>query len=176
MNIRRCALLFAGLCGGAAGSGPLQTTLVGAVKANQIISPRMGLPSVSCVINGVLNAGATGFTLQGPATALYRRDTTTGAVTLTLPPIIYGHTTATTGGQTTAVLYAATGTAQLTFNTATAGSVIFLPGGVTQPNPKILPSFFNYKYLWNPALSRLALNFDLHMGNCFVPLFAAFQE
>jgi len=173
----RWAVLLVGgaVLAGGAGPGPLNITLPGSVKSVQNTVPPTGLPAVACAINGAVNAGGTALGLLGPAAVLYRRDLATGPVTLTLPPILYASLTSSNGGPAAQVTYGGVGTAQLVFKTATAGSVVFLPGGTTVPNAKIKPSFNNFTAAWNAAQNRLLVNFDLHLGNCGVPVLAAFQ-
>jgi len=174
--IRALALLVAGVVAGGAGPGPLGATLPGTVKSLSVVAPKTGLPANLCAINATLNAAATGVTLLGPATALYRRDVADGPVTLTLPPVIYGSLTGSSSAPVATVLFGGVGAVRLTFKSAKSGTIAFLPGGVTMPDAAINPLFSSYTAIWNGTLNRMFVSFDLRMGKCAVPLVGVFQS
>jgi hypothetical protein len=155
------------LLGGAA--PPLGATAAGTVQGALVVGG-----GNACMVHGIIDPTGAKFDNLGPAVALFRQDVAGGTMALTLPLVAHG-TITTTGGVTTAAYdYMATGTASLSFTSATAGSVTFIGGGNSLPNSNTAPSFTNYAATWNAGAKALQVQMDFVMGSCILPMTANF--
>ncbi len=160
---RMCAMpaLLAALL--ACAAAPLAVTVPGTVQGAVVKQTVQQGPVPVCMVN------------LGPAIGLFRRDTASGQVALTLPRVAHGTLTTTAGTTVAAYDYLSVGEASLNFTSANAGSVTFIGGGNTLPNAATAPSFKSYRESWTKSSSQLEVRMKFQMGGCTLPITAYYQ-
>ncbi len=159
----------------ACAAAPLAVTVPGTVQGAVVKQTVQQGPVPVCMVNGAIDANGAQFDNLGPAIGLFRRDTASGQVALTLPRVAHGTLTTTAGTTVAAYDYLSVGEASLNFTSANAGSVTFIGGGNTLPNAATAPSFKSYRESWTKSSSQLEVRMKFQMGGCTLPITAYYQ-